>query len=98
MLITGGFMTTATLSKYYLHLLRYYYIYLPLLAILLLSSIYLFQYGHNQPLIAGPESYYNLSAYQNRAWTEYFPLGMAVAFIPEKIMAILPVLLAIISL
>ena len=91
-------MTTATSSKYYLHLLRYYYIYLPLLAILLLSSIYLFQYGHNQPLIAGPESYYHLSAYQNRAWTEYFPLGMAVAFIPEKIMAILPVLLAIISL
>ncbi len=85
-------------QKYYLHLLRYYYLYLPALAILLLGLIYLIHYNNGQPLILGPESYYHLSAYQNRAWTEYFPLGMIISFIPEKALILFPLLLAIGSL
>ncbi|MDO8656535.1 MAG: hypothetical protein Q7K45_04810 [Nanoarchaeota archaeon] len=90
-------MTTTT-NQYYLHIIKYYYLYLPLLAILLLGSIYLFQYSHHQPLIIGPESYYHLSAYQNRGWAEYFPLGMLVSFIPEKGLILLPIFLAMSSL
>lgn len=90
-------MTTTIASKYYLHLLRYYYLYLPVLTIVLLALIYFIQYSHSQPLLVGPESYYHLSAYQNRGWAEYFPLGMARAFIPEKIIIVLPVLLTLSS-
>lgn len=84
-----------TSNKYYLHLLTYSHFYLPVLALLLLSSIYLLNYARGLPLILGPESYYHLSAFQNRAPVEYFPLGMLVSFIPEKALFILPVLLTL---
>lgn len=94
MLAAGGFMNITT-NKYYLHLLQYSHFYLPVLALLLLSSIYLHNYALGQPLILGPESYYHLSAFQNRAGVEYFPLGRLAAFIPEKALFILPVLLTL---
>jgi len=84
--------------KYYRHLLRYYYLYLPLLAMLLLSIMYLMQYRQGQPLLLGPESYYHLTAFQSRAWAEYFPVGMIAYFIPEKALIVLPVLLTLGSL
>ncbi len=84
-----------TTTKYYLHLLRYSRFYLPVLALLLFSSIYLYNYALGQPLIIGPESYYHLSAFQNRAGVEYFPLGLLAAFIPEKALFVLPVLLTL---
>ncbi len=82
-------------NKYYLYLLRHLKFYLPLLALLLLSSIYLLDYAQGSALIIGPESYYHLSAFQNRAGVEYFPLGMLVSFIPEKALIILPLLLTL---
>lgn len=87
-----------TSNKYYLHLLRYAQFYIPLLALLLVGLIYLFNYVRTQPLLLGPESYYHLSAFQSRAWVEYFPLGMLVSFIPEKALFVLPLLLTLSSL
>lgn len=84
-----------TSNKYYLHLLHRSQFYLPLLTLLLLSSIYLLDYAQGSPLLLGPESYYHLSSFQNRAGVEYFPLGMLAAFIPEKAVFILPVLLTL---
>lgn len=88
-------MTTIISSKYYLHLLRYAHIYLPVLTLLLLATLYLINYAEGQPFIIGPESYYHLSSFQQRAGVEYFPLGMLVSFIPEKALFILPVLLTL---
>lgn len=87
-------MNIAT-SRYYLHLLRYHHIYVPMVTLLLVGLMYLFHHLQSQPLIIGPESYFHLSSFREQSWTNYFPVGLLMTLIPATILFVIPVILSI---
>ncbi len=82
-------------SPFYLHLLRFQHIYVPIATLLLVGFMYLFHYLQSQPLIIGPESYFHLSAFPNQGFSYYFPIGLLISFLPASLTFLIPLLLSV---
>jgi len=85
-------------KKYYEHLLRRPYFYLPALWFLLAGTLYLVRYARGQPLLLGPESYFHLSSFTALGGIASFPLGVAAESLPGRWIILLPLFLSLGSL
>jgi hypothetical protein len=82
------------------HLLHNQRSYLLLLLILVLAIPLLTNYSVGKPVIMGGESYYHLLQAENAKASQFYyaPLSLALQLIPEELLFLIPVLLAISSL
>lgn len=87
-------------SKKLLHFLKHQNKYLLLLLIFVLGAPLLLNQIQGKPLIMGGESYHHLSLARELSWNNfyYFPLKVIVSFVPESLLFIIPLFLAIGSL
>ncbi len=79
------------------HLVKHKYLYLLCLTLLVLGIPFLSNLWQNQPLLKGPESYYHLSEAQQISWKNYYylPLNRLDSVLPMGILALLPIILAL---
>jgi hypothetical protein len=91
-------------NKTFNHINKYKHIYLPLLIILILMSIFLTNYSLEKPLISGEESYYHLTQTKEVSWENfyYYPLKIIDQSLPIyliiSLISIVSILLGLIIL
>ncbi len=86
-----------TENRFLHHLIAYQRLYVVVLAIIILSIPLLQNLSRDQPVLFGPESYYNLGKAAQPSLMEfyYYPLSFAQEHLPEDFLIAIPFLLAI---
>ncbi len=89
----------STKNPVFNHLVHKQKSYLLLLLVLVLAIPLLTNYSVGKPMIMGGESYYHLSQAENAKFSQFYyaPLSLALQLIPEELLFLIPVLLAISS-